>query len=189
MTWSGWCGSNTRPPHPECGALPTELHPDAWRRWGSNPLQQRLQGAPAPLAVIPMDRSCASAERDGAGPESVRPAGRTDVSRLLSSQCASTFTPQSGASLGRQDSNLHLHRFWRPALDHLSYVPSVIQLSKRNRPPGHFSWGRCLRLRLIRLHRRHQAQGRAQHRLARESVMLPALNAWRPGVHGASLRG
>ena len=26
--WSEWRGSNSRPPHPKCGALSTALHPD-----------------------------------------------------------------------------------------------------------------------------------------------------------------
>ena len=27
--WSEWRGSNSRPPHPKCGALSTALHPDS----------------------------------------------------------------------------------------------------------------------------------------------------------------
>ena len=28
--WSEWRGSNSRPPHPKCGALSTALHPDSY---------------------------------------------------------------------------------------------------------------------------------------------------------------
>lgn len=30
LDWSEWRGSNSRPPHPKCGALSTALHPDSY---------------------------------------------------------------------------------------------------------------------------------------------------------------
>jgi len=37
-----------------------------------------------------------------------------------------------------------------------------------------------------RLHHRHRSPRRVQHRLAR-GRLLPALDAWRPGIHGCPL--
>jgi hypothetical protein len=111
---------------------------------GIEPASATLAGRARSLAVIPKIPVLAAAERDGAGPEYVRPAsGRTWRFPLLSSQCASGFPPKGAAQLGRRDLNPRLHRFWRPALCQLSYVPPLFTYPKRNRPPGHLSWGRC----------------------------------------------
>jgi hypothetical protein len=74
-------GLEPRPPGPKPGALTLTPHPAAWRRWESNPLRQRLQGAPAPIAVIP---GCGPGRYEGAAEAHdylVRAlTGRTDVS-------------------------------------------------------------------------------------------------------------
>jgi hypothetical protein len=69
-TVSGWqCrDSRTRtcdfaaPDRAPCQSGP---YPVAWRRRESNPLRQRLQGAPAPLAVIPMSSGCPGRPKQG----------------------------------------------------------------------------------------------------------------------------
>jgi hypothetical protein len=72
--------------------------PSCVEKVGINPLRQRLQGAPAPLAVIPV-HGPAAAQGDGAGRgQAARPwQGRADVSPLWSWQCASPFTLAGGA--------------------------------------------------------------------------------------------
>jgi hypothetical protein len=108
-------------------------YPVAWRRRESNPLRQRLQGAPAPLAVIPMSSGCPR-------PAEARQTVNTGTSRLggprrcfplWSYQVASTFPPKGGTPQGRQDLNLR-----RAVLEAAVLAAELRPYEIQNRPPG-----------------------------------------------------
>src|ERR1017187_3272644 len=111
--------------------------PVAWRRRESHPLRQRSQGAPAPLAVIPINPADPASAKAGPGtPGCAALACRAIRIPLWSYQITITFPrrvvtrPQ-----GRQDSNLR-----RAVLEAAVLAAELRPCEIENRPPGD-SWG------------------------------------------------
>ena len=113
-----------------------------WWRWPeSNPLRQRLQGAPATSAVIP---TAAAARNRGGVPAGT--AGLPVVLTLWTSQFAITFPPKGGDPQGRRDSNSR-QAVLEAAVLPLNYVPIEMETAPRGLP-----WGGCRRMPSMALH-------------------------------------
>ncbi len=133
-------------------------YPVEWRRRESNPLRQRLQGAPASLAVIPMSSDVPGRPKQGRpGTPELRAAWRAALTFPAVELSSSEHIPLK-AVLRRGGRNRTCNaQFWRLPFWPLNYAPMKFKTALQ------VSWGRCLRGRLRRLRGLLRSPGPEQH--------------------------